>query len=365
MAHIRSLFFKGPLSEIGEKTLAAYKTGKLSEVIWNITNGCNLLCKHCYVNATHKKKERELDDGEALQLVDRIAEAGVPLLFITGGEPFLRRSLYDVLERAYQHGVRTVMSTNGTLINDAAADKLVEFGVDYVAISLYGPEDFHDEYVKVPGTFRRIVANIRRLQDRGVKVGIKTTVNAETYPFFYDTVEVAKGLGASLLYPCDLIATGRAVNLYDRRITTEQWRGIADFMLDDVLKNESGMEYDIGAQPSIAAYITERLRSLGYDVDPAIDRLRVKSSCPVGKGLLTINSEGNILPCSFMQDYHIGNIRKLSLAKAASILEDIGRTEVDGRCGSCKFGALCRGCRAKAFFASRNIQSEDPLCMLA
>lgn len=366
MSHIRSLFFKGPLSDIGEKTLEAYQKGRPSEIIWNITNKCNLLCKHCYVGADCHKAENELSHEEALDLARRIGEAKVPLLFVTGGEPFMRKDLYDILAIAKEYGVRTVMSTNAVLIDDAAADKLVEYGVDYVAISIYGPEKFHDEYVLVPGTFKRVVSNIKRLQERGIKVGIKTTVNAATFPYFFDLIDVAKSLGATLIYPCDLISSGRATDPHHQRITKEQWQQIADYMLDDVINNEEGIEYDIGAMPSIAPYIAERLIKMGLkeNAEKGFTRMRIKHACPVGKGLMGINSEGYVLPCSFAQDYHIGNIREISIEEAARRTFELGDVPVTGKCGSCKYIKMCRGCRVKAFHSSNNIYGEDEFCML-
>ncbi len=375
MAHIRSLFFKGPLAEVESKTLESYQAGRSSEIIWNVTNKCNLLCKHCYVAATGLKKSRELSTSEALYLVDRMGALKVPLLFITGGEPFLRKDLYQILERAHRRGIRLVISTNATLIDDYVADRLKGFGVDYVAISLYGPREFHDDYVLVPGTFDKIMEAIERLRDRDIGVCIKTTVNAETYPHTRDTIELAKRLGARLVYPCDLITAGRAEKLAEQRITPGEWRELADYMLDEVLAGEDdgagadagdgGIEFDIGAQPSIAAYLAERLVERGYDIQKALDRLSVMSACPVGKGLLAINSEGNILACSFMQDFSIGNVRDMSLGEAVQKLFEIGETPVGGRCGSCRFTRICRGCRAKAYMQSQNLMAEDPLCMLA
>lgn len=364
MAHIRSLFFGGPLSEIGDKTLEAFQKERPSVIIWNITNGCNLLCKHCYVGADFHKAEKELTHEEAMDLVDQIGAAQVPLLFITGGEPLMRPDVWDILAKAQSYGIKLALSTNAVLIDDEAADKLLKYGVDYVGISLYGPEEFHDEYVLVPGTYKRVVAAIKRLQDRGIKVGIKTTVNAATFPNFFKLIDVAKELGATLIYPCDLISSGRAVDLHNQRIGKAQWQQIADYMLDDVINNPNGIEYDIGALPSIAVYLAERVAEKGLSNEKAINRLKIKSACPVGKGLMGINSEGNILPCSFVQDFNVGNIRELGVQGGIKKLFEIGKTPVTGKCGDCKYTDMCRGCRVKAYHNANDIMGEDLTCML-
>jgi len=173
VSHVRSLFLGGPLAEIGRRTLEAFQQRRPSEIIWNIPNRCNLFCKHCYVAADFHQAEAELTTHEALDLVRQIGEAKVPLLFLTGGEPFLRPDLFQILAKAQGYGIRVVMSTNGLLIDDAAAASLARFDVDYVAISLYGPEAFHDDYVGAAGSFRRVVENIGRLRRHGIKVGVK------------------------------------------------------------------------------------------------------------------------------------------------------------------------------------------------
>lgn len=364
MAHIRSLFFDGPLADVENKAMEALERGRPSEVIWNITNACNLLCEHCYINATYRRARRELADGEALALAARIGELGVPLLFITGGEPLLRGAIWEILATAREHGTRTVVSTNATLIDTDTAGLLKAHGVDYVAISLYGPETFHDGYVRVPGAYQRIVSAISDLNAVGVGVCIKTTVNRATWPRIHKIIQIAKDLGARLFYPCDLITAGRSKGASDQRVRPAEWRRLADFMLDDVLANPEGIEYDIGAMPSVAPYLAQRLIERGHDVTKALDRLATMSACPVGRGLMNITAEGDILPCSFAQDYRIGNVREMDLAKAARTLFAIGHVDVGGACGDCDFSRICRGCRTKAWHACGDIQGEDPTCLI-
>jgi len=365
MSHVRSLYFGGSLAEIGRKTLEAFEQRRPSEVIWNITNSCDLFCRHCYVNADVSRATNELSPSEALDLVRQIGEAGVPLLFITGGEPFSRPDLYPLLEAAQGYGIKVVLSTNGLAIDDRAADRLRSLDIDYVAISLYGPEAFHDQYVGLPGAFARVHAAIGRLQVRGIKVGIKTTVTAATFVHFFDLIEVAKGLGAGLVYACDLIASGRAVPLQEARISREQWLEIADAVVEDVLATpQGGLEYDIGANPSLAMVILQKLKARGADTRKGEARLRVKSACPVGRGLMGINSEGDVLPCSFVQEYNVGNIRQLGVRGAIEKLFPLGDAPLEGRCGDCDLVALCRGCRVKAYHAGAGILGGDPGCLV-
>ena len=141
---------------------------------------------------------------------------------------------------------------------------------------------------------------------------------------------------------------------------------IADFIVDDVLATpEGGLEYDIGALPSLAMVIMKNLEARGVDTTKARARMRVKSACPVGRGLMGINSEGDVLPCSFVQDYTVGNIRDLGLRGAVEKLFELGDAPVTGSCGPCEFVALCRGCRVKAHHDCGDILGGDQSCLMA
>ncbi len=369
MAHVRSLFFNsGPLTAIEDKAVKAYTLGRPSEVIWNITNRCNLLCEHCYMAADGHAKPDQLSDEDTIEILRQMGESQVPLLFLSGGEPMMRSNFWEMLEEARRHGIQVTVSTNATLIDRDVAKRLKTAGVSYIATSLYGPDEFHDALVKVPGTRKRVVETIKILREEGVGVAVKTALSKDTWPFIYALIQEAKDLDASLIYLCDLITSGRSEDGEDNRITASQWRELADFILDDTLaaieSGEKGLEYDIGAMPSFVPYIAERLVKKGYDITRTTERLKIMTACPVGKGHMNINSEGGIMPCQFAQDWTIGNIRDTIVQQAVEILFDLRRQPVTGKCGECDYLGICYGCRTKAWHAEGDPMGEDPTCML-
>lgn len=369
MAHVRSLFFNsGPLTTIEDKAVKAYALGRPSEVIWNITNRCNLLCEHCYMAADERAKPDQLSDEETMDVLRQMGESGVPLLFLSGGEPMMRSNFWEMLKKARKYDIQVTVSTNATLINRDVAKRLKAVGVSYIATSLYGPDEFHDALVGVPGTRKRVVEAIRILREEGVGVAVKTALSKDTWPFIYDLIQEAKDLDAGLIYLCDLITSGRSEDGEDNRITASQWRELADFILDDTLasiKNgKKGLEYDIGAMPSFVPYIAERLVEKGYDITRTTERLKIMTACPVGKGHMNINSEGGIMPCQFAQDWTIGSIRDTTVQQAVEMLFDLRRQPVTGKCGECDYLGICYGCRTKAWHAWGDPMGEDPTCML-
>ena len=364
MAHVRSLFFNGPLDAVENKAHTAYTLGRPSEVIWNITNRCNLRCSHCYLAADGHALAGQLTDEETIDLVGQMARAGVPLLFLSGGEPMVRPNFWEILETARSLGIRVTISTNATLIDRGVARRLKANGIDWIATSLYGPEAFHDAMVCVPGTRARVIDAIRILRDEGVGVALKTAVSRDTWPHIYDTIALAKQLDCGLIYVCDLITAGRSGGGEDGRISAGRWRELADVIIDDVTDPASRFEYDIGAMPSFIAYAAERLLERGHDIRRGLERLKVVTACPVGKGHMNINSEGGVMPCQFAQDWTVGNIRDLGIAGATRELFKLAGARPKGRCGDCDYVEICVGCRAKAWHAEGDPMAEDPTCML-
>ncbi len=366
MAHVRSLFFDGPLTAVENKSVAAYKLGRPSEVIWNITNRCNLLCEHCYMAADGHALPDQLTDEQTIDLVDQMAASGVPLLFLTGGEPFMRPNFWEILARAREHDIRVTISTNCTYIDRDVAKRLKEHGIGYIGTSLYGPADFHDDMVRVPGTRDRVVEAIKILREEGVGVALKTAVNTDTWPHIYDLIQEAKDLDCGLIYLCDLIVSGRSEGEEDGRITADQWRELADFIADDITNPDSTLEYDIGAMPSFIPYVAEKLIARGYDLTRGLERLKIMSACPVGKGHMNINSEGGIMPCQFAQDWTIGSIKEMSLAEATRELFKLADTPTTGICAeeNCEYAQICRGCRVKAFHEYDDPFGQDTTCLL-
>ena len=95
-------------------------------VVWNITRTCNLNCIHCYSASDNKRYEGELSTDEAKHLIDQLGEFGVPSILFSGGEPLMRKDIFELIGYASGRNIRTVLSTNGTIIDSSVAKQLKE-----------------------------------------------------------------------------------------------------------------------------------------------------------------------------------------------------------------------------------------------
>jgi len=356
------------MEEAERKVLHAYKTGGVSSVIWTVTYACNLRCRHCY-EAAGAPLPNELTTEEALNLIKELRDVGKPLLFISGGEPLLRNDIYVILEESVKAGMRVILSSNGTLINEDVADKIADTNIHYVTLSIYGPEEFHDYFTRVPGSYRKTVNAFKLLRERGLKVGIKSVVTRETSKHIIYLFDLAKELDASLVYICDFILIGRGSEMEKMMLTNEEWRRLMDNIIDKILLNNEyrNIEIDIGAHPSTAIYTLIKLRNMGYDVTQAIKKMSLKRENPIGQGFISISPNGDILLSNFLPSVKLGNIREIRIREA--IKNDLYRligdsNNLKGVCGKCEYRHLCGGCRVKAYYKYGDLLAEDPSCLV-
>ncbi|MDD3023467.1 MAG: radical SAM protein, partial [Syntrophomonadaceae bacterium] len=178
-------------------------------VVWNVTNRCNLRCKHCYIEAEDRQYKDELSTDEAKALIKDLAAMKAPVLLFSGGEPIIRKDIYELGALAAASGLRPVISSNGTLIDDEVAQKIKKAGFQYVGISIDGAQATHDEFRNHQGAFMEAINGIKACIRNGVKTGMRFTVNKfnqADLPAIFDIIE-REGIPRFCMY--HLVYAGR------------------------------------------------------------------------------------------------------------------------------------------------------------
>ncbi len=174
------------------------RTGKTMRAMLEVSDRCNEVCVHCYQVQGQKG---ELSTAELKSVMDELAQMGVLILTLSGGEATLRHDFIELLEHARKLGFAVRLFTNGLSMTRALAMEMKRLAVHVVEISLYSHRaELHDVVTGVKGSFERTVAGIRHLAELGVDVHVKTplmSVNEDERDAY---VAFVIGLGASYTF---------------------------------------------------------------------------------------------------------------------------------------------------------------------
>ena len=328
-------------------------------ISWNTTYRCNLRCSHCYLdtNALTNQSVSELSTQEGYKLIDQMSELNPNLLLIlTGGEPLLRKDIYDLSSYASQKGMMVVLGTNGNMIDDDIAKKLKESGVTGIGISLDSvvPER-HDKFRGIPGAWDDTLNGIEACRRQGIEFQIQTTVTKENFNEIPNIIEFSYNLGAKVFNLFFLVCTGKGQDLTD--ITPQQY--------DQALHQLYDIQKIYHGKMMVGAKCAPHYRRIVYEHDSSSPLIRAYAGgCPAGTHYCRITPEGNITPCPYMPNVS-GNVREKSFMeiwKDTADFQTLRYASLNGRCGVCEFMDICKGCRARALATTGNQMDEDEWC---
>jgi radical SAM protein with 4Fe4S-binding SPASM domain len=308
-------------------------------VSWNLTRKCNLKCSHCYINATTKELDGELNTQESKNLIDQIAEVSRPLLVLSGGEPLLRKDVYELIQYGTEKGLRMGLGSNGGSIDSRVAEKLKEAGIKTVSISLDSPiPEQHDEFRGVAGSWQKAVNAIKVLRENDVLVQVNTTLTQENYNQIDDIMSLSEQIGVENFHLFFLVPTGRGAKIAD----------ISPAMYEDMIKGTFAKTYKhkLNVRPSCAPQFMRIAKDMGLDMRQWI------RGCISGMYYCRIYPNGDITPCPYLP-VKLGNIREKSFKEIwfnSPIFKALRDPEsLKGKCGICDYKTVCGGCRARAY----------------
>ncbi len=322
-----------------------------SLISWNLTKMCNLRCPHCYLDAG-KKGEDELTTNECFALIDEMKVLGTEMLILTGGEPLLRKDIYDIAKYASERGIWVVMGTNGVLIIDKVVQKMLECGVKGVGISIDSVDpDKHDGFRGGPKSWEYSVRALEISRAYGLEVLVQTTIMETNYNEIPQLIDFAREKGAWSFNLYFLVQTGRGQEMND--LSPQRTEAMLTNLVE--LQNEyRPMLVRSKCAPHFKRIAFER----------ALGGLE-SGGCMAGTQYGRITPEGNVTPCPYMTVV-AGNIRENRLTEiwqTAPVFQELRNLkQLKGRCGDCEFKELCGGCRCRAYATYGDYLQEDPAC---
>jgi AdoMet-dependent heme synthase len=341
--------------------------GPLFIVPWRCTFACDSKCAHC-TSAGKQAFPDELDTEAAKRLVDQIHDFGATFFGITGGEPFLREGLFEIISYARKIGLNVSIITDGHLLDDKAFEGIVKNKVR-VSISIDGAEKVNDQ-IRGKGAYKSAVSALKKLAGTGL-------VDCLVYTFANISKSVTNVHEADFRHVNDLAA------LYGAR-----WVVYHGFVPYNANKN------CLKADPSPAQYewALNKLYdlSLEYKGKPEINvyvpfyaRIAKQrglanfdewfnnfflGKCWFGK-FMSIAENGDAIPCSYNDVYRFGNVKDKSLKEIWDGLQMSeffskarDKANIKGKCGICEYKEICGGCRTAALFYTGDLLESDPRC---
>ena len=346
-------------------------------VIWNLLRRCNLTCKHCYATSADSEFRNELDTTEALGVIDQLHEAGVRVLILSGGEPLLRDDIFQLADYARDKGFYVALSTNGTLIDEQNIERIAAADFDYVGISIDGLEAVHDEWRQLKGSFAASMHAIDLCRARGIRVGLRTTLTQHNYPQLPALLELMRAHDVQKFYLSHLNYSGRGkrsrgADAHAQMTRDAMWQ-IFERAWQDV---EAGRDTDFVSGNNDADAIlllqwaAERLTAA--QLAALEDMLRAWGGNASGAGIANIDNIGDVHPDTYWWQHTVGNVRRqrfrdIWLDNPQPLLQQLRQhpLAVGGRCGECRWLAICNGNTRTRAWAAGDLWAEDPGCYLS
>ena len=345
-------------------------------VIWNLIRRCNLTCKHCYSLSADHDYAGELGTQEVFAVMDDLKAFKVPVLILSGGEPLLRPDLFEIAARAKAMRFYVGLSTNGTLIDEVMAERVVAAGFDYVGISLDGIGATHDKFRRLEGAFDLSLNAVRLLRTRGLKVGLRftmTDMNAHDLPAM---LQLLRDEQLDKLYFSHLNYAGRGNIHRARDAQFTATRDALDLLFDTAWRAAQAgepTEFVTGNHDADGVYLLLWVRTHLPQWNSAVRaHLEAWGGNSSGVNVANIDNLGHVHPDTMWWHRSLGDLRQRAFS---DIWQDVSvplmaglkahPRQLGGRCGACDYLSICNGSsRVRAEQVTGDVWAEDPGCFL-
>ena len=328
---------------MAEMSAKALRLGIPLGVHLDLTYRCNERCVHCYLD---HDDHGEMTTAEIKDLLHQLADAGVFFLSLSGGEIFLRKDLFEIIELARALMFSVKLKTNAVMIRPADAERIAGLNVESVQISVYSHRpEVHDGITKLPGSLKRTLEGARRLRAAGVKVYFADVLMRDNFHDHAGVRALAEGMGAH--FTVDPTVTPMMDG--DRSILS---LNIEHEDLREVFRDPAlvGGATDFCAPPTGP-----------MDAEEALDAV----PCSAGHTFCYVSPYGDLYPC-VQFPLPSGNVRKQSFIdiwRHSPQLNDVRTitiSEVQG-CSTCAHSGSCTRCPGLAYMEGnmRGPSSQD------
>ncbi|WP_296601423.1 TIGR04053 family radical SAM/SPASM domain-containing protein [Nocardioides sp.] len=350
--------------------------------IWEVTRACALVCRHCRADAQTRAHPRQLSTEQGKALLEDIAGFGrpYPIVVLTGGDPFERPDLPELVRYGTSLGLHVALSPSVTprLTPDVLAE-LRTAGAVAVSLSLDGAvAATHDSFRGVPGVFEDTLRAARWVKEAGFRLQVNTTVTQATVGELPDVLRTVLELGASLWSVFFLVPTGRGTALTP--LSAPEVEDVLHWMHDVsdlvavkateaphyrrvAIQRARGDHAELG---DLHRRLTAATASLREGHVEQLRRPRPPIDVNSGRGFAFIDHLGDVYPSGFLPQ-RCGNVTEQGfrhLYRTDPLLRSLrDPAAFHGPCGTCEFREVCGGSRSHAYAVTGDLLGSDPTCI--
>lgn len=199
-------------------------------IAWEVTQKCNLKCVHCRCSSDEGSSEGDFTTEEGKKLLTEIARFSKPVVVLSGGEPLLRKDIFELAEFGSSLGLRMCMATNGALVDDEMCRKMRQVDIKMVSLSLDGSSAaIHDDFRQCKGAFDGVIRAAEAFRRNGQKFLINSSFTKRNQADIPEVFRLAKSLGATAWYMFMIVPTGRGEEIMSELISKEDYEEILEW----------------------------------------------------------------------------------------------------------------------------------------
>lgn len=335
-------------------------------VFYEVTQACDLVCQHCRACAQPARHPQELITEQAKGMISQLATFPTPpMLVLTGGDPFKRPDVAELVSHARLENLTVAMTPSATpLVTASALAELAAAGLSRLAVSLDGADAVtHDAFRGVPGSFQRTLDVLVDARAQGLSTQVNTTVGLHNIDQIDLIAELLGGLDIALWSVFFLVPVGRAADL--GRLNGEQCEQVFEKLWHHARTQPYGIKTT--EAPHYRRYVLQHGGRPGRSTFTGRPRRASKAPLGIndGKGVMFISHTGRIYPSGFLP-IECGRYPQQSVVdiyQNAPLLRQLrDPDQLGGKCGRCEFRSVCGGSRARALAVTGDPLSQEPDC---
>lgn len=329
-------FFEGSKTE-EDHTMSAYL---------HITQRCNLHCVGCYSLDENRNCLEDPSLDKIKRTLHQLADNGCKLVVISGGEPFIRDDLKEIVQYATENVKIPYVQiiTNGTLVTANVLEEIKPY-ISGIAVSIDGYSKLNATYIRDNGIFDGVIKAVKLCKKTGIPTSILPTIHTKNYNRMKEYVGLSKELNVEISFSL-LTCSPKDKALNKWLPTAEQLSEIALQLIE------------IGTE----GVVSVNDMPIGNGID-------ARKSCEVGCKIVSVGADGSVYPCHMLHDsvMVMGNVFENDLSdilsgELALYCKSINVDEIEVCC-ECKHRYICGGgCRARSYYVHKNLTSHDFYC---